>query len=148
MNQCKKVLRYLTLFCTKLLKAGGYLTLTTQADLHWPHFQVPNSHVWLTASERIGQGSPGPGGLGYGDSTFISREEKTRQAAPRYGRFRGFGEGLRDSFLETFQSEWAYSTSWQVKGYFNGGGWFPGLYFRNPCLRTLTCVCHPRDSVR
>lgn len=34
--------------------------------------------MWLTASERIGQGSPRPGGLGYGDSTFISREEKYR----------------------------------------------------------------------
>lgn len=34
----------------------------------------------------------------------------------------GLWRRLRDSFLETFQSGWGCSISWQVKGNFDGGG--------------------------
>jgi len=52
-------------------------------------------------------------------------EKKKKNKTDRSRRFGGIGEGLRDSFLETFPSGWAYSTSWQVECNCDGAGLVP-----------------------
>ena len=82
---------------------------------------MPNSHVWLTPSELDRAALDQVAWATVTALSFQGEKKKTKQDGPRCGRFGGFGEGLRDSFLETFPSGWAYSTYWQVEGNCDGG---------------------------
>lgn len=98
---------------------------------------MPNSHVWLTASEldraALDQ-------VAWATVTALSMGGKKNQDEPRGGRFGGIAEGLRDPFLETFPSGWAYSTYWQVEGNCDGGAGSQDLTSGILVCRALTSV--------